>query len=347
MIPRIILIGPCGGGSIPKNGASAKNYHLLRFLRDKNLNITTIDTENWRKNPFVLVRLFIMILCNPRAKYIVATNNLSSYRTFRWFSLFPRKRSIIHWVIGGTFADHIKNGRFKKEVFNVIDWILVEGKKMQRTYNELGFTDNVLYVPNFKKISYIPQKSYYEDGLVRFVFLSRIIPMKGCDIILQAVEKLNLRYQEQFIVDFYGPIEDDYNKEFMQKVNTLPNVEYRGFIDLRNEKNYDILANYDSMLFPTFWDGEGFPGVIIDAYIAGLPVIASDWSLNSDIIEDGKTGLIIDVKSVDALVSAMQKMLENRGLIREMSQNSSACAMKYEMKNVVSDELLKKIGLII
>lgn len=341
---KVILVGPCGG-STPKNGASAKNYHLVKFLREKNVDIQVVDTENWRRNPLVLANLAYKMLFNPRAKFIVATNNMSSYRVFQIFSMFPRKRSIIYWIIGGSMADWIKDGKIGKKPFECIEWFLVEGKKMQRTFAEVGFKDNVLYVPNFKNISYIPCKPTNNRGIVRFVFLSRIIPMKGCGLILDAVRKLNAVYQDRYVVDFFGPIEDDYNKEFIDKVEKLSNVSYKGFIDLRNEKDYDILASYDLMLFPTYWHGEGFPGIIIDAFIASLPVIASDWSLNSEIIEDGKTGLIISAKSVDALVEAMKRLIEDRGMIDEMSRNCKTHAMDYEVNHVLSADLFQKIGI--
>lgn len=342
---KVILIGPCGGGSVPKNGASAKNYHLVKFLREKNVNIQTIDTENWRKNLIVLVNLVCKILFNPNAKFIVATSNMSSYRVFWFFSVFPRKRSIIYWIIGGCVADWIRDGKVSKKPFECIEWFIAEGMEMQRTFAEVGFKENVLYVPNFKNISYIPIKVENNSPLTKFVFLSRIIPMKGCDIIIDAVRKLNVKYKDKYTVDFYGPIEDNYDEDFKGKVESLPNVSYRGFLDMLDEKNYDVLASYDAMLFPTFWYGEGFPGIIIDAFIAGLPVIASNWSLNANIIEDGKTGIIIDVKNVDALADAMARLIENRSLISIMSKHCSAHAMDYETNNVLSTELFRKIGI--
>ena len=68
---KIIFIGPSGGGRVPKNGASAKNYHLLKFLRSKNINCSLIDTEDWKKNPIVLFKLLVIVLFNADAKYIL------------------------------------------------------------------------------------------------------------------------------------------------------------------------------------------------------------------------------------------------------------------------------------
>ena len=80
----------------------------------------------------------------------------------------------------------------------------------------------------------------------------------------------------------------------------------------------NILAKYDAMLFPTYWHGEGFPGIIIDAFVSGLPVIATDWSLNADIIEDGKTGVILKENTVEALAEAMDAMINNPKFVEDV-----------------------------
>ena len=108
---KVIFIGPAGGGKVPQNGASAKNYHLMNYFHKKNINVVSVDTDNWRKNPLVLVKLVFLILLNPNAKYIIATNNMSSYRVLQIMSLFPRKRSVIYWIIGGSIAEWIKEGK--------------------------------------------------------------------------------------------------------------------------------------------------------------------------------------------------------------------------------------------
>lgn len=360
---KIVLIGPCGGGSVPKNGASAKNYHLVKFLREKNARLKVIDTEQWRKNPKVLFDLFFTILFNPKAKFIVATDNMSGYRTMQAFSMFPRKRSVIYWVIGGSIANWIKEGKVGAGAYKIVETFIAEGRKMQSTFSDCGF-NNTLYVPNFKHVDYIPQKTEKTDSMVRFVFLSRIIPQKGCRMILKAVETLNRNHKDKFIVDFFGPIEDSYKSEFETEVAKYDNVSYRGFLDLRVQENYDELSKYDVMLFPTYWDGEGFPGIAIDAFVSGLPVIATDWSLNADIITDGKTGVILPVKIntgvnttllergeipfdenviTEELVDAMESFIAYPVKAREMSDLCQKTAMQYDIKNVLTKELFDRI----
>lgn len=343
---KLVFIGPCGGGKIPTNGASVKNFYLIQTLREKFNSVTVIDTEYWKKNPFVLLKLLFVILVNFRAKFIISANNMSSYRLIRIFYAIPVKREVYYWVIGGSIAKWIKVGKVKSAPYRVLKMFIVEGNSMKETLNECGF-DNVVTVPNFKNITYIPDKHISANGdKTDFVFLSRIIPQKGCDYIIEAVKILNSKYSERFSVDFYGEIADDYRDAFLDKVNSLPNVSYKGFLDLRNPQNYDILSRYDSMLFPTFWDGEGFPGIIIDAYIAGLPVIATDWSLNRDILKDGHTGLFVSPRNASALAIAMQKLIEiSQDEIAIMACNCQHEAVKFDIKHVLSTKLLQNIGL--
>lgn len=341
---KIVFIGPAGGGDAPQNGASAKNYHLMKYFQKKGVNVISVDTENWRKNPFILVKLACIIILNPKAKYIIATNNMSSYRVLQIMSLFPGKRSVIYWIIGGSIADWIKDGKVKATPFKLVDYFLAEGKKMQKTFAEVGF-NNTIYVPNFKCIDYLPEIKDKDNNKVRFVFLSRIIPEKGCNAIIEAVELLNKNYKNKFLVDFYGPFEAEYESRFKEKISGIDNISYKGFLDLRNQKNYDQLADYSAMLFPTYWPGEGFPGIIIDAFVSGLPVIATDWRLNADIIEDGKTGIILKENTVYALADAMAAMINNPESIQKMSRECHNSAMNFDIKNVVSDELLEKIGI--
>lgn len=338
---KIILIGPCGGGDIPKNGASAKNFHLVKYLMEKKLPCLCIDTEHWKRNPFVLLRLLFHALFSIRSTFIVAANSMSSYRIMRILSMLPGKRTIIYWAIGGCVADWIKEGKVDTVPYKSVSKFIVEGQKMRQTLAEVGFS-NVIVVPNFKHIKYIPEREDSHDGVVKFVFLSRIIPEKGCDTIIEAAKMLNETYKDNFSIDFWGPFENSYQREFLLKIRSLDNVNYKGFLDLSNPENYDILADYDIMLFPTRWHGEGFPGIIIDAFVAGLPVIATDWSLNADIIKHGKTGVILNGNTVKDLQVAMLSFIEGKEDLNAMRGNCRHEVLQYDIHNVLSGELLKE-----
>lgn len=50
-----------GGGGIPTNGASVKNYYIVKKLREYVANLKVVDTERWKENPLVLLRLLYRV----------------------------------------------------------------------------------------------------------------------------------------------------------------------------------------------------------------------------------------------------------------------------------------------
>ena len=88
------------------------------------------------------------------------------------------------------------------------------------------------------------------------------------------------------------------------------------------------------MLFPTYWKGEGFPGVIIDAFVAGLPVIATDWNMNTEIIEEGVNGFIIEPNSSNALADKMQYVMQNREELKRISENNLDRVKDYHVDKI-------------
>jgi glycosyltransferase involved in cell wall biosynthesis len=339
---RFFFIGPCGGGGTPTNGASAKNFQIVHYFKNRGIDISIIDTEKWKKNPLVLLRLFFSLFAH-HGCYIVSANNTSSFRLLSILTKMPLRHFVAYWVIGGSIADWIKDGRVSAEPFKKVDFIMCEGERMKKVFLECGI-EKVKVVPNFKVIDFIPEKSLNKKEEIRFVFLSRIIKDKGVGIIIDAVKALNKR-KTGYFVDFYGPFEDTYKEEFTKAIEVVENISYKGFLNLNDTKNYNVLAKYDVMLFPTYWHGEGFPGIFIDAFIAGLPVIATDWSMNKELIQDGENGWIIPPHDSEALANAMEKVLEDRVSLKKMAKACQDRAFLYDINQVINDKLLKRLNL--
>ena len=257
--------------------------------------------------------------------------------------LFPSIR-LNYFVIGGILPNFISQLEMKqRECYSIVKWFMVESQEMKHKMEILRYK-NAIHIPNFKKIAYIPEKSIEIPVPFRFVFLSRIIPEKGCDLIIEATRRINKEIgEDKFIVHFYGKIEDSYKSHFLKTINEIPNAEYKGFLNLADISNYDVLASYSAMLFPTFWKGEGFPGILIDAMIAGTPVIASEWGYNTEIIDNGTTGVIIKSKDTDALADAMTSFISNNSRVAEMTQHCRKQAMKYDTASVLNDDFFRKI----
>ena len=72
-----------------------------------------------------------------------------------------------------------------------------------------------------------------------------------------------------------------------------------------------VMRECDVLLFPSGYHGEGMPGVLIEAGLAGLPVVATDVPGVSTIVESGRTGCIVPVGDVAAMVDAVDGLLSD------------------------------------
>jgi glycosyltransferase involved in cell wall biosynthesis len=335
---KFLFIGSVNQGNPPLGGEEYKNQLLVNYFHSL-FNLTVIDTIHWKKNPLILYKLIFNILFISYDKIIVSASSASTYKLIRFLNLFPRKLSkTYYFVIGGYFPEGLKSGKYKIDFYKGLKSIVVEGELLKNQILLIEKLVNVKVIPNFKEfdIDFLKIPKFDKKSIVKFVFISRISKSKGIDIILDAVNILKADgFGSQFQIDFYGKIENDFEHDFFQNIDNSQ-LNYRGYLNLMNETQeaYNMLMEYDVMLFPTYWMGEGFPGVIIDAYIAGLPVIASDWNMNKELIEDGITGKIIPSRDVQSLVVAMKEFILDRESIVNMGLYARASAHKFHIKEV-------------
>lgn len=329
-------------------GEASKNKEIVRILSERGYDVTVIDTLNSSKNLLRLLSLawsiFSAVVFHPRSTIIFSTSFGNIYSFIKLFHTLGIKRNIIYWAIGGVFSRWVLDGKFNRKYLTTIRRFIVEGEKMKRELAQAGFKD-VIVVPNFKTIPRIQYPDKYNDGKIHFYFISRIIPQKGVPAILECARILNEKpgYRNRFEIDIFGPIEPSYKEDFLSKIKSLDNVSYKGQLNLIDPENYKTIARYHYMLFPTRWIGEGFPGVIIDAMIAGTPVLASDWNFNSEFIKHESNGYIYPVNDDNALLSLMTRIIQLPKDFNKMSEYCRKSATKYDTSNQLSPSSLKKI----
>ena len=218
---------------------------------------------------------------------------------------------------------------------------------MKKLMESLGM-NNVYYVPSFKRITKLPQKALHPNDKIRFLFFSRITPYKGCDLIFEAVDILISKgYENNFEVGFYGMMQESYRSEFERKVGRLKGIAtYHGVLDGTDVRSHEELATYDVFLFPTFGSDEGFPGAIVDAFIAGLPVIASDWNCNNEFIRNGENGFLIPPRNVNALAEKMEWFINHPEFVRQKAVDIQQEALRFAADDVVGKDFLLKMGML-
>ena len=336
-----MLLGAINLGKAPQGGEEYKNQLLFRYLQERYL-LNWVDTSGWKRKPQVLFQLIWKAFFCPFDVILISASSATTYRLVQFMHVWPSRLSkTVYLVVGGYFPGAVLAGRFKAKYFRRLKAIVVQGTKLQQELAAAGLEEMVSVMSNFKPVPRLfGSNDRFTDTPFRFVFLSRISREKGVSEIFEAVQKLADKFE--FIVDFYGPIEEGYRSTFEQHLSQNPACRYLGYLDLINDPEvaYEKLAQYHTLVFPTYWKGEGFPGVILDAYITGLPVIASDWNMNAELVQDGQTGWLIPPRDAGALAIAMAAAMQNRQETARISEACHTAAIHYDVEKVLGKSLL-------
>lgn len=150
---------------------------------------------------------------------------------------------------------------------------------------------------------------------------------KGIETAVSAVKAINDKLgKTAFLLDIYGQVEPSQELWFSGLQRKFPGyISYKGMVEF--DKSVTVLRNYTALLFPTYYAGEGFAGTLIDAMAAGVPIIASDWKYNAEIVRENETGVII--RDGESLEEKLLWLLNNIDFWNVMKRNSIEEAKKY------------------
>jgi glycosyltransferase involved in cell wall biosynthesis len=270
-------------------------------------------------------------------------------RGLRW--LYPeylrwqRQRGYrIHYLaIGGWLPRFLQERPLDRDRLQACTGIYVQTARMVRELSALGLS-NVHLLPNFRSFPLARPTSGQSSGALKAVFLSRLLPEKGPELAIKAARSINKRSGDEVVnLDLWGPVQKGQEQWFAaMRRNAGPGVQFRG--QLEPDHIWSTLPNYDVMLFPTYYPGEAFPGVLVDAFIAGIPVIASDWQDNPELIRHGVDGLLFRSRDVDDLTAKMQWVLERPDRLAQMKSRAAARAPQYHVDHIIPP-LLRQMGL--
>lgn len=300
MDKEVIIIGPLPNHRPESIGGTTKMFYLLvQYFTENKLPNTIIVSNRYKSSIVNLLFVLIKIISRNKAPIVMlnlSTNSLllKTLPIYLLTRIFNQK--LVLRVFGGDMKEKVeKMNSFSKfvlfkYVFQNTELILPETKRLMQHFRSA--IKKAEFFPNIRKRNKedYTTKTYNK----RFCFLSQIKEEKGIDLILEAKEKLD----DTYTIDLYGPILDN-------KYNYFHDEDfYKGSIPI--DKVLSIIDGYDVILLPTHWQGEGYPGIIIEGYSLGKPVITTNWLAIPEIVENEKTGVLIDSKSADQLITAIQ-----------------------------------------
>ena len=319
MRKRIAIIGHFGGNEEFLDGQTIKTKILFDELsKNTDWDIQKIDTYLKNKKPItLLLKTLLALIFRKNVIVLLSGNGMKFYFPLLSFFASYWKVCVFHDVIGGNLDKYIqKYPKFKKYLNSFsVNW--VETDKLRKRLLECGVM-NCDVIPNFKRLSILPENEMPRNfgEPFRFCTFSRVMKEKGVEDAIDSIEKINEECGRLVcVLDIYGPVDETYKDRFKYILQKASNaVRYCGIVPY--DQSVSVLKDYFALLFPTSWMGEGFPGTIVDAYSAGLPVIASDWSSNGEIVQSGVDGIIYPSKEAESLETAILWMIRRNKILQ-------------------------------
>lgn len=341
MINKRRNVGIIGSVCDKFDGQTVKTKILYDELsKNTDWKIYIANTQYKLTNPIKLFLQSIWVIFRCKDIFIlVSQNGAKFYFPVLYYASKFLKRRIYHDVIGGSPEDYIEYNPKNEKYLNsfVVNW--VETKQMCEDLEKVK-VKNAEELPNFKNLKVLSEDNLVMEfnDIIPLCTFSRVMKEKGIEDAIEAVERVNKKYGKTvYKLVIYGLIEDDYKRRFEKILRESSEaINYCGIIDY--DKSVDTVKNYYALLFPTFWFGEGFPGTIVDAFSSGVPVIATDWSANSEIIDDFETGIIYPNNSLNSLYDCLIWAYFNKNHMLNMRKKCLVKAMEY-----VPEKHIKKI----
>lgn len=178
----------------------------------------------------------------------------------------------------------------------------------RRIFEELGIVrENVALLPGSGvNLSLHGLEPYApDDGVVRFITVSRLRQDKGFDELFSAIRNVcAVRDDVEFHV--VGWYEDASYRDVVVEMQEQYPVTMHGSVS--QERVHDLIAQSHCLIHPSHH--EGMANVLLEASAAGVPSIASDIPGCREAMDAGVTGFLIPVRDAAALASAIERLAD-------------------------------------
>lgn len=178
----------------------------------------------------------------------------------------------------GNYQEYFKNYNviLKKLIVNVLKQSsanFFETKKLVETFKR--FNDTTHWFPNVRPETVSRSLEYNGQGNFKLLYLSQVKESKGILDLITATsdfEGVSLTVAGEIFDHIIDPKILPCNTEYIGEISP-PEVER-------------LMTTHHALVLPTYYAGEGYPGVIIEAFMVGLPVITTCWNAIPEMVAD-------------------------------------------------------------
>jgi glycosyltransferase involved in cell wall biosynthesis len=159
------------------------------------------------------------------------------------------------------------------------------------------------------------------------VTAGRLVPWKHIEGLIDAVSTV---HHASLAVVGDGPLREP--------------LEHKAYLKLPNRSAFTGLVPHDDTLaiiasadvFSLNSSYEGLSHLLVEALALGVPIVATNVGGNPEVVEDGRTGLLVTHGDTQALSKALGRILTDEALRATMKQNATTSAKRFSVENMLS-----------
>lgn len=357
---KVFFIGSCK--EKPTTGGHIYNQKIVESLQEVGCDVTVISVHQLPQIFKIKYLSFVyafLKFCKHRPELIVQVAD-SGLRYFI-FSFFinlchiPTIQMVHHFEeeffkvrLKSNLSHHIIKHNLERAKLIVVNSLNTKNMVIKRAgYN----CQNKIHVIN-PGVDIIPEikreRSYDKKEFWNLISVGGVTVRKGYDYLIEALKDLKDYPFKCYIV---GSIDD---KRFYEQLKIkikdygLPKkIEFTGYIS--NERLKELYLSCDIFILPSRHEGYGI--VLKEAMNYGLPIVATNVGAVCEVIENGKTGILVESNDPGSLTETLQNLIHNPTILTQIAKNiqnkhsviKSWCEVKQELKAVFK-MLLNKNG---
>ena len=313
---KILLVGHLAP---PVGGTTVLFGSLVRALAEReDVSARVLEPRGIRgggvRSPFRYLRLLCRVLSQSRSSDVIAlhigTRALPLLAPAMVVIAKATGKPLVVRKFGGTSLSELRGAARGLAAWSArhADLYLVETKQQVESARRMG-VKNVRWFSNSRPLPPLEASAAADARRCsRFAYVGQLWKGKGLAELTEAGERLG----GGAAVDVYGQLGFDVPAEWF---DGLRRVRYVG--EIRPEDVHAVLSEHDALLVPTYMETEGYPGVVLEAYAAGIPVVATRWRALPEIVDE-RTGVLVEPRDAEALRAAMQKLVDEPELYRKL-----------------------------
>ena len=233
----------------------------------------------------------------------------------------PHRHAVLRWAVRSVLKNAAKVVAQSTDIRYCAEAFYAPGRDI--TIIPLGLPDRTFNPASRETL-------LMQNGKFYIISIGRMTEVKGYDFLIRAIGLLRERGADTNLVLIGDGPERVRLENLSAKLGLSDRIKFTGW--LSHEKKFQYLSACDIYVMSSLH--EGFGVVLLEAMSCGLPIIATNKGGQTDIIKEGRNGILIQPYDAEMLADAISRLAESPDKRRAMSATNKEDVKNYGISAV-------------